>query len=72
MTTLPCGCNPNPKKPIYCAEARDLIDRNAALLIAACTAMESGTEEQAEKAWELYLARFSEFIKHMKGEACTT
>ncbi len=67
MNALPCGCLPDPKRALYCPVARDMIYRNAALLIAACEAMENGDEPERMEALATYSAGFAEFLQHVRG-----
>ena len=64
---MPCGCDPD--KRIYCPTAKDLIDRNAALLVAAITAQEIAEDETTEQAWTLFRQCNAEYLRHAKGEA---
>ncbi len=62
---MPCGCDQS--KRVYCPAAKDLIDRNAALLVAAITAQEAADTETTEQAWALFMDRNSEYLRHARG-----
>jgi hypothetical protein len=63
---MPCGCNPINQH--RCPAAKDLINRNAALLIAAITAQEIADDETTEQAWALFRERNAEYLRHARGE----
>ena len=70
MTKLPCGCDPNPKRPRHCQEAADLLNRCGATLFAAleATITDAGDDLRA-RAWQLFTDDNAAYLRHMRGEA---